>query len=260
MLRTDRHRSKRMGLACGRCVLTSGLLLMLQMAAVAQSSFPYHQPLNQHQPHGMAAGWLNHIRKYDPTWMQPVRIEVPGDGEVTLYSGSNDPVGVAASPALFAVNAGHVYRLRVTGMSEFPGLEIYPTVEILDHLHPPAGHENEFPIPIPLTDNDIRIALTGQMVTKIIYLEQPQISQALDPLRREIPQTVLPHENALSEADHLGRAVVMVRIGGRRPSASTLPSFYGTGGGAEIRNLDSSDAGVVRIGAPVHASQSLARR
>lgn len=202
---------------------------------VRQSDRMYHQPLSQHSPPGQAAGWMNAIRNYNPTWLQPLQVDVPGGGQVDVYSGSNQPVGSGYSPMIAAVNVGHVYRFRVSGMPNYPGLNIYPSVELLDHLHPPAGRENEFPIPIVLTHKDIRMAEAGQLVTRVIYLEQPQIAQQLDPLHREIPQSVKPNENALWEADRLGRPMAIIRVGGRQPSINSPQSFFGSGGAVEIR-------------------------
>lgn len=195
----------------------------------------YHQPLSQHSPPGQTAAWMNAIRNYDATWLQPLQVEVPGGGQVDVFSGGNQPVGTGYSPMLAAVSAGHVYRLRVSGMPDYPGLEIFPSVELVDHLHPPAGRENDFPIPIILTDKDIRLAESGQLVTRVIYLEQPQIAQQLDPLHREVPQAVEPQDNALWEADRLGRPMAIIRVGGRRPSINSPQSFFGTGGAVEIR-------------------------
>jgi len=155
-----------------------------------------------------------------------------------------------ASPAIVAASAGHVYRLRISDMPSFPGLEIFPTVEVLDRLHPPQGREDEFAIPVVLTAADVRTALSGQLVTRVVYLEQPQLAQDLDPLRREIPQSVPPNVNALEEADRLGRPMAILRIGGRRPSASVPAAFFGTGGAVMMRPVAdpiSSDAGVVRV-------------
>ncbi len=201
----------------------------------AQTDRDYHQPLSQNSPPGQAAAWMNYLRQYDPTWLQPLSVEVAGGGQLQVFSRSNRPVGAATTPALVAVNVGHVYRLRIGDMPDFPGVEIYPSIELLDRLHPPQGRENEFPIPIIITAEDIRTALSGQLVTRVIYLEQPQIAQELDPLRREIPQSVLPSDNSLQEADRLGRPMAIIRIGGRQSSAGSSLSFFGTGGGVEIR-------------------------
>ena len=149
---------------------------------------------------------------------------------------------------LVGVNVGHIYRLRLSDLPVALGEEVYPTIELLDRLHPPAGREMEFPIPIVFTQDDIRIALSGQLVTRVIYLEQPQIAQTLDPLHREIPQTVPPSENALKEADRLGRPMAIIRIGGRKPSVNSPHQFFGNGGTAQLFEAPSaSNPATVRM-------------
>lgn len=234
-----------------------GMAMLLSQSANAQPmsvdrGAENHHPLSEKVPPGMAAAWLNHLRQYDAAWLQPLSIESPGGGTVELFSGSDVPVGAAMSPALVAVNAGHVYRLRISNIPEFPGVQLYPTVELLDRLHPPAGTEDQYPIPVLLTADDIRMASRGELVTRVIYLEQPQLAQVLDPLRREIPQRVLPTKNALKEADRMGRPMAIIRIGGRQPTAGSPMSFYGTGGAAQFRAIPehakpNSDAAVVRM-------------
>ena len=238
-------------LMCAAVLLAS--VVFSPTHAMGQQYGPYHQPLSQHSPPGQTAAWMNAIRNYDPTWLQPLLVEAPGGGQVEVFSGSPRSAGNGASPLLIAVNAGHVYRLRVSGMPQYPGLEIYPSIELIDHLHPPAGREDEFPIPIVLTHRDIRSAESGQLVTRVIYLEQPQIAQQLDPLRREIPQSVEPKDNALWEADRLGRPMAIIRVGGRRPSVNSPMSFFGSGGTAQVRQPDlpePSGGGVVRMNSP----------
>ena len=91
------------------------------------------------------------------------------------------------------------------------------------------------------------MALDGQLVTRVIYLEQPQLAQQLDPLRREMPQSVAPSMNALHQADRLGRPMVIVRIGGRRPAANTTSAaFFGTGGAVKVSKPESGP-GMVRL-------------
>lgn len=212
----------------------------------------YYQPLSQHSPPGQTAAWMNAIRRYDPTWLQPLLLQIPGGGQVEVFSGSHQPVGAGQTPVLAAVSAGHLYRLRISNMPDFPGLELYPTIELVDHLHPPAGREDEFPIPIVFAERDLVAAERGQLVTRVIYLEQPQLAQQLDPLRREVPQAVRPQDNALWEADRLGRPMAIIRIGGRRPSPASPPIYFGTGGAVQMRPWmppDSSDSGVVRMSA-----------
>lgn len=211
-------------------LLATGLSGLAQPAAAQLRPSDYYHPLSQHAPPGKAAAWLNQIRHYDPAWTQPIVVETPAGGTVSIYSGSSQPLVVDPAPAAAAVNVGHLYRLRVSGMTDFPGIDLYPTVELLDRLHPPAGREFEFPIPIIITPDDVRTAVAGQLITRVIYLEQPQIAQVADPLRRVVPQQLPPSENTLKEADRLGRPMAILRIGGRRPTSNTPPNFFGSGG------------------------------
>ncbi len=210
--------------------LTAAGLMLADGTATAQES-AYHHPLHHRLPPGQAAAWMNTIRNYDPAWLQPIRIELPSEGTVSVFSASPQPALSLTTPAQFSVNPGHWYRLRIADMPEFPGLEVYPSVEILDHLHPPVGREQDYPIPVVLTADDIRQALQGQMVTRVIYLEQPQLAAGYDPLRREVPHSVANRDNALEEADRLGRPMLIIRVGGRIPSGPDMhPAFFGSGG------------------------------
>ena len=206
-------------------------------ASVNAQNATFYQPLSQRTPLGQTAGWLTYIHGHRSNWLQPVEITVSDGADVSVYTESAEPAGTAASPAVVAVNPGHTYRLRLTNMPEFPDAELYPSIEILDRLHPPAGEENHYPIPVPISNDDIRLALAGRLVTRVIYLEPPSLAQQLDPLNREIEQSVVPSENLLQEADRLGRPMIIVRIGDRRPSRFRATSiFYGTGGTAEMRS------------------------
>lgn len=256
------HLAPFLSLAGGRLrSLTTLTVLLLATTASAQSGRPpYYQPLDQNTPPGQTGAWLNTIRRYDQAWLQPMRVEVEGGGQVQVFSGSTTPVGGRPAPLIMAGNAGHLYRLEVSQMARFPGLKIYPTVELIDRLHPPQGREDEFPIPIILTASDIEIALRGQLVTRVIYLEQPQIAATFDPLDSEIPQSVPPTDNALQEADRLGRPMAIIRIGGRQPSPGSPPAFFGTGGAVQVRPVPSQQAASGTAALPPQVQQTAARR
>ena len=234
-----------------RNIIRIALLGCLTVSPAVQSfgqDHDYYHPLNHRMPPGMAAGMLNAVRGYDPTWLQPVRVELPSDGIISLYTASPEPSGILRAPAQFSINAGHVYRLRLTEIPELPGADFYPTIELLDHLHPPVGLEHDFPVPVVFALDDLKLAVAGKLVTRVIYLEQPSMAQQLDPLRRELPQSVSPAENALKEADRLGRPIAIVRIGGRTPSNEhDAQFFYGTGGSVDITPPKSSGDGFVRL-------------
>ena len=128
-----------------------------------------------------------------------------------------------------------IYRLRISDLADFPGVELYPTVELLDRLHPPRGREIEFAIPIALTAQEIGFALQGRLVTKVIYLEQPDRAAPVRNANAARTRVADPRDNALAAADEAGRPMVIVRLGGRLPDAAAPePGFYGTGAPVQL--------------------------
>jgi hypothetical protein len=202
-------------------------------AAEAQSAArqsEYYQPLHQNLPAGVAGYWAGALGKASPPYFQPVKVQLPTEGNVTVYHGPTFTPRGLASGRPFAFLVGHVYRIRIAGMPEYPGVELYPTVELLDRLHPPPGQELEFPIPLQFTEREIEAALDGRLVTKVVFLEQPQLAPPRDEVF-PIPTPELPSfVNILQEADRVGRPMAILRLGSRVPWAGGADAgFYGPG-------------------------------
>ncbi len=188
-----------------------------------------HYPLSQRTPPGISGYWAGATGRADSPRPQPIRVVLPSKGTVTIYGNPTVRPLSQSAPAGFAVGVGYTYRLQISGMPEFPRARLFPSIEIIDRLHPPKGLANQFPIPIEFSREDIELALEGRFVTKVVYLEQPQLAS---PLTSPIPvQTVSPDRNAVAEADRRGRPVAIVRLGGRRlhPDRLTIGNF-GRGG------------------------------
>jgi hypothetical protein len=153
-------------------------------------------------------------------YFQPVKIQAPQGARISLAE--EDTFGTPqAGEVLVGMHVGFVYRLRVTGFAPEPEREVFPTVEIIDRLYPPAGLALRYPIPIELTEDELNIAADGMFVTRIIYLEEP--TQAL-PVREldEQPWVEAPRgADPLAVADELGRPVAILRIGGRVPTQAS---------------------------------------
>ena len=191
---------------------------------------PYYQPVNQNLPTGVAAYWAGALGKATPPYFQPVRVNVPSQGKVTVYHGPGHTPFELDTKQPFAILVGHVYRFKVSGMPEYPGVELYPSVELLDRLHPPPGEELNFPVPLEFTETEIAAALDGRLVTKVIFLEQPNLA----PPREQtspIPTPDYPSSvNILAEADQVGRPMAILRLGSRVPWAGGADAgFFGPG-------------------------------
>lgn len=194
------------------------------------ASQPFYQPLNQNMPPGVNAYWAGALGKATPPYFQPVRVDLPTEGRVTVYHGPVHTPYELNTSRPFAFLVGHTYRIRISGMPEYPGIELYPSVEVLDRLHPPPGQELNFPIPLQFTEAEINAALTGRLVTKVVFLEQPNLAP---PREQEfpIPTPEFPTSvNILAEADRVGRPMAILRLGSRVPGAGGADAgFYGAG-------------------------------
>jgi hypothetical protein len=212
--------------------LASSLFVADRAEAQVVPQYGQFQPLNQNLTPGTAGHWAALAGKGSGNWSQPIKIELDGEGLVSVfYSRPVQETSPHPSPVQLGVSVGHLYRLRVSNMPDLPGVEIYPTIEIIDRLHPPAGKKHDFPIPVYIDRDDIESALNGNLVTRVVYIEQPQLAApfALDESTRV--RTLLPAQNVLAQADRYGRPAIIVRIGGRLPSVhGESAAFYGTGG------------------------------
>ncbi len=152
-----------------------------------------------------------------PGYFQPVEISAPQGAQLALaMEGTFEPPQPA--PLKAGLLVGQVYRLKVTNIPFHEGQEIFPSIEIINRLYPPRGSEARFPIPIQLMREELELALRGQFVIRVIYLENPRIAlpRREDPARQRYFE-VGPAQDPLEVADGLGRPMAILRIGSRVP-------------------------------------------
>ncbi len=161
-----------------------------------------------------------------PGFYQPVEIKAPKGVLVSLAVDNQfDPA--APAPRKAGLLIGAVYRLRVTNIRLAEGMEVFPTIEIIDRTYAPRGQELRFPIPVELTEEDLKLALQAKFVTRVIFLEDP---------RRAVPAAenapgqnwfeAAPGQDPLAVADGLGRPVAILRLGARLPDQGSDPFFF----------------------------------
>lgn len=158
---------------------------------------------------------------------QPVAFSGPAGTKFSLpLAGSHSE----EEPDLMAgLMVGAVYRFRITGIPDAIGAELYPTVELIGRIYPPRGLETLYPIPINLSESDLQEALDGNLVTRVVYLEDPQTAIPLAQQRTESRPIDIPlDQDALATADSFGRPVAIVRLGSKSPPRNPALSsqFY----------------------------------
>ncbi|MFO0917872.1 MAG: hypothetical protein U0872_06095 [Planctomycetaceae bacterium] len=219
-------------------LLASGMLFSIAGMASAQQTNPVHGmqfPLNQYQPPETTIEWMKIAGRICQDYMQPVKVYLPGEGRVTFYDHTpNRPIELAA-PAQASLAVGRIYRIKVDLIPEYPGVEFYPSIELIDRLHPPPGKIEQFPIEFTLTKEELDWTMDERLVTKVVYLEQPQRVPPLQVSEPRATQTLHPAQNALAVADDLGRPMAIIRLGGRTPDARGMdPQFFGPGGPVQV--------------------------
>jgi hypothetical protein len=163
-----------------------------------------------------------------PGFFQPVEIKAPQGALVSLAVANQfDAPQANSRRAGFLIGA--VYRLRVTNIplpQGGEGLEVFPSIEVIDRTYAPPDQQLRFAIPVELALDDLQLAIQGKFVTRVIYLEDPK---SATPVRGDQSQAwfdVGPERDPLAVADALGRPVAILRLGGRVPDQGADPGFF----------------------------------
>lgn len=216
-------------------VFVLGVCVAFAMSVATQAAEPsdylprgnHHSLYSASMPPGMVGQARLTRRGPVANYFQPVAFSGPKGVRFSLPQGNvlGEPDGNLMAGLLI----GPVYRFQVTGIPRAEGAELYPTVELIDRLYPPDGLATSFPIPIHLDEVDLEAALQGRLVTRVIYLEDPQTALPLQQQKREVnTMDISEHQDALRTADRFGRPVAILRIGSLAPprEPSLMPQFY----------------------------------
>jgi uncharacterized repeat protein (TIGR01451 family) len=148
----------------------------------------------------------------------------------TFYQGHSRGRGFDA-PVLVGMRPGYVYRVRLDNIPGHPGVSIFPTLEIRGSLKlSPKLNAASYPAPVVLTEADIDSVLAGNMICKVIYLENPdRATPAMTPPSQPMELNLPPGSDLMLEAFDRGRPMLILRLGGRllvsdeELSESTVP-------------------------------------
>ncbi len=162
-------------------------------------------------------------------YVQPVKVVAPTGALIQFWDGNSfQPAG--ESSATLSMSVGGVYRIKITRIPRHEGVEIFPTVELTSRLYPPAERVNDFPVIVEIPTDDLDQAIDGTLVTRVVYLENPETAMPYRQTAFEQPYfDVRPQDDPLQAAYRLGRAFAVVRLGSRIPDLTELQNGLGTG-------------------------------
>lgn len=149
--------------------------------------------------------------------VQPVEIQLPEGVRLSVNIGGQFD-DARPGPVRVGMLVGPVYQFKVSHIPFREGMEVFPTIEVINRLYPPPGQAAAFPVPVQLTIEELDYALDGRYVTRVIYLEDVETALPVrdDPARQryyEVPSG----EDPLLAADRLGRPMAILRMGSRIP-------------------------------------------
>ncbi len=141
--------------------------------------------------------------------------DVVGDG-----SFGSEPLYV---PGRLEFPQGGIYRMKLTNIQGREGVELYPTVEVANGNPRTAAYLAHNAIPVQFTTDDFEQVLSGNFVTKVIYLPDPEFQgDALAGVDVLVSNRLDPGLDPIVEADRRGSILAIVRIGNKDIEMSAM--------------------------------------
>lgn len=123
---------------------------------------------------------------------------------------------VLVAPGRYSFIQGAVYRLKLANIPDHPGLELYPTIEVAPTLPRTAAFIAHSAIPVQFTPEDFDQVLSGNFVTKVIYLPDPEYQElAIAGVETLVSTRLDPGVDPIVEADRRGSILAIIRLGNK---------------------------------------------
>ena len=119
-------------------------------------------------------------------------------------------------PGRYNFPQGAIYRMRVNNIPGRPGVELYPTLEVGPMLPRTDAFLAHNAIPVQFTEEDFDQVLSGNFVTKVIYLPDPEYQElALAGVETLVSTRLDPGVDPIVEADRRGAILAIARLGNK---------------------------------------------
>jgi hypothetical protein len=119
-------------------------------------------------------------------------------------------------PGRYNFPQGAIYRLKLTNIPGRPGVELYPTLEVAPAMPRTEAFIAHNAIPVQFTEEDFDQVLSGNFVTKVVYLPDPSYQELAVAGAETLVSTRLdPGVDPIIEADRRGSILCVIRMGNR---------------------------------------------
>ena len=159
-----------------------------------------------------------------------IRFVAPAGMKVSWFAPGPNGTGFSPQsldvPGRYNFPQAAIYRLKLSDIADRPGLELYPTLEVV----PANGKTSTFlahsSVPISFTNEDLDQVQSGNFVVKVIYLPDPQFQDLAAVGPDEVVSSRLePGVDPIAEAHRRGCILAVVRLGNIDLEAPNTPSM-----------------------------------
>ena len=135
-------------------------------------------------------------------------------------------------PATHDFPQGHIYRLKLSNIPGHPGKELFPTLEIA----PTGARTQAFlahaTVPVEFNDNDFDQVFSGNFVTKVVYLPNPDFQGiAMSGVGTLVNTQLQPGVDPIIEASKRGAILAVIRMGNKDLTSLPQPQQWMGGSG-----------------------------
>lgn len=111
---------------------------------------------------------------------------------------------------------GAIYRLRLAGIPGREAVELFPTLEVAPVTPRTDAFLAHAPIPVQFTTEDFDQVTSGNFVTKVIYLPDPEFQElTLSGVETLVSTRLDPGVDPIAEADRRGSILAILRMGNK---------------------------------------------
>ena len=149
-----------------------------------------------------------------------VRFAGPSGMKIAWYGPTDDgkygfpPNAYLTAPGRYNFLQAAIYRLKLSDIPNRPGLDLYPTMEVVPVNNKTATFLAHSSIPVNITEEDLNQVTAGNFVVKVIYLPDPQNQDLATTGAEEIISSRLePGADPIAEAVRRGSILLILRIG-----------------------------------------------
>jgi hypothetical protein len=160
-----------------------------------------------------------------------IRFVGPSGMKVSWYAprpggGAGFTAQYLEAPARYNFLQASIYRLKLSDIPNRPGVELYPTLEVVPATPKTATFLAHAAVPVNFTEEDFEQVAAGNFIVKVIYLPDPHFQDLAATGPDEVVSTRLePGVDPIIEAKRRGSILAIVRLGNIDLEAPNTPAM-----------------------------------